>query len=76
MIDEAQGRIDYDECGSGSATVLLPGMESVRGNAGSGVHSRPSRAGSKSGDVRQAAAESGSNFTASRRPGQAADEIP
>jgi pimeloyl-ACP methyl ester carboxylesterase len=25
MIDEAQGRIDYDECGSGPAVVLLPG---------------------------------------------------
>jgi pimeloyl-ACP methyl ester carboxylesterase len=25
MIDETQGRIDYDECGSGSAVVLLPG---------------------------------------------------
>jgi pimeloyl-ACP methyl ester carboxylesterase len=25
MIDEAQGRIDYDEYGSGSAVVLLPG---------------------------------------------------
>jgi hypothetical protein len=25
MIDEAQGRIDYDESGSGSAVVLLPG---------------------------------------------------
>ena len=25
MLDEAQGRIDYDECGSGPAVVLLPG---------------------------------------------------
>ena len=25
MIDDAQGRIDYDECGSGPAVVLLPG---------------------------------------------------
>ena len=25
MIDEEQGRIDYDECGSGPAVVLLPG---------------------------------------------------
>jgi len=25
MIDEAQGRIDYNECGSGPAVVLLPG---------------------------------------------------
>jgi pimeloyl-ACP methyl ester carboxylesterase len=25
MINEAQGRIDYDECGSGPAVVLLPG---------------------------------------------------
>jgi pimeloyl-ACP methyl ester carboxylesterase len=25
MIDEARGRIDYDECGSGPAIVLLPG---------------------------------------------------
>ena len=25
MIDEAQGRIDYDECGSGPVVVLLPG---------------------------------------------------
>jgi pimeloyl-ACP methyl ester carboxylesterase len=25
MIEEAQGRIDYDECGSGPAVVLLPG---------------------------------------------------
>jgi hypothetical protein len=25
MIDEAQGRIDYDEIGSGPAVVLLPG---------------------------------------------------
>jgi pimeloyl-ACP methyl ester carboxylesterase len=25
MIDQAQGRMDYDECGSGPAVVLLPG---------------------------------------------------
>lgn len=29
MIEEEQGRIDYDECGSGPAAVLLPGSCSI-----------------------------------------------
>jgi len=35
MIDEAQGRIDYAECGSGPAVVLLPG------SCGTGAAWRP-----------------------------------
>jgi hypothetical protein len=39
MIDEAQGRIDYDECGSGPAVVLLPGSCST-GTAMAARHRR------------------------------------